>query len=108
MAAAIICWTINSAADRLTGRREGAVVAIEVSDTGPGLSARAREHLFEAFQASTRPGGTGLGLAIAAELVRAHGGDIRLVDGTIGATFRITIPDRAVELAAHRGARAHG
>jgi signal transduction histidine kinase len=91
---------------RITGRREGAVVVIEVSDTGPGFSERAREHLFEAFQGSTRPGGTGLGLAIAAELVRAHGGEIRLVDGTIGATIRLTIPDRAVELAAHR--RAHG
>jgi signal transduction histidine kinase len=39
-----------------------------------------------------------LGLAIAAELVRAHDGEIKLVDGTIGATFRITIPDRAVDL----------
>jgi signal transduction histidine kinase len=41
-------------------------------------------------------------------LVRAHGGDIRLVEGTIGATFRLTIPDRAVELSARRGARAQG
>ena len=87
---------------RITGRREGAVVVIEVSDTGPGFPAKAREHLFEAFQGSTRTGGTGLGLAIAAELVRAHGGEIRLVEGTIGATFRLTIPDRAVELDAHR------
>ena len=69
-----------------------------------GSSARA--HLFEAFQGSTRTGGTGLGLAIAAELVRAHGGEIRLVEGTIGATFRLTIPDRAVELSARRGERA--
>jgi signal transduction histidine kinase len=91
---------------RITGRREGAVVVIEVSDTGPGFSEKARAHLFEAFQGSTRAGGTGLGLAIAAELVRAHGGDIRLVEGTIGATLRLTIPDRAVELSAHRGARA--
>jgi len=91
---------------RITGRREGAVVVIEVSDTGPGFSEKAQAHLFEAFQGSTRTGGTGLGLAIAAELVRAHGGDIRLVEGTIGATLRLTIPDRAVELAAHRGARA--
>ena len=91
---------------RITGRREGAVVVIEVSDTGPGFSEKARAHLFEAFQGSTRTGGTGLGLAIAAELVRAHGGEIRLVEGTIGATFRITIPDRAVELDARRGARA--
>ena len=72
---------------RITGRREGAVVVIEVSDTGPGFSEKARDHLFEAFQGSTRTGGTGLGLAIAAELVRAHGGEIRLVEGTIGATL---------------------
>jgi signal transduction histidine kinase len=90
---------------RLTGRREGAVVVIEISDTGPGVSDKARAHLFEAFHASTRAGGTGLGLVIAAELVRAHGGDIHLVDGTIGATFRMTIPDRAVEFGARRRAR---
>ena len=46
---------------RITGRREGGVVVIEVADTGPGFSPRAREHLFEAFSGSTRPGGTGLG-----------------------------------------------
>ena len=91
---------------RITGRREGAVVVIEVSDTGPGLSERARAHLFEAFQGSTRTGSVGLGLAIVAELVRAHGGEIRLVEGTIGATFRLTIPDRAIELNSRRGERA--
>jgi signal transduction histidine kinase len=91
---------------RITGRREGAVVVLEVSDTGPGLTTRAREHLFEAFQGSTRSGGVGLGLAIAAELVRAHGGEIRLVEGTIGATFRIAIPDQAVELKRQREQRA--
>ena len=90
---------------RITGRREGAVAVIEVSDTGPGVTDKARAHLFEAFQGSTRRGGSGLGLAIAAELVRAHGGEIRLVDGTIGATFRLIIPDRAVELGARRGER---
>jgi signal transduction histidine kinase len=91
---------------RITGRREGAVVVVEVSDTGPGFSEKARAHLFEAFQGSTRTGGAGLGLAIAAELVRAHGGDIRLVEGTIGATLRITIPDAAVDLDALREERA--
>lgn len=91
---------------RITGRREGAVVVIEVSDTGPGIPARSRAHLFEAFQTSARSGGTGLGLVIAAELVRAHGGEIKLVEGTIGATFRLTIPDRAIELDAHRSERA--
>jgi signal transduction histidine kinase len=91
---------------RITGRREGTVVAIEISDTGPGVPERARAHLFEAFQGSTRRGGSGLGLAIAAELVRAHGGEIRLVEGTIGATFRLIIPDRAVDIGARRGERA--
>jgi signal transduction histidine kinase len=91
---------------RITGRREGSVAIIEVSDTGPGVPAKARDHLFEAFQTSGRPGGSGLGLAIAAELVRAHGGDIHLVEGTIGATFRIAIPDRPVELLSVRNERA--
>ena len=83
---------------RVTGRRQGAVAILEVSDTGPGVPQKAREHLFKAFQTSGRPGGSGLGLAIAAELVRAHGGEISLVEGTIGATFRIVIPDRPVAL----------
>src|SRR5262245_7857270 len=91
---------------RITGRREGSVAVIEIADTGPGLSPKAREHLFEAFQGSTRTGGTGLGLAIAAELIRAHGGEIHLVDGTLGATFRLAIPDQAVNLEARRGERA--
>ena len=90
---------------RVTGRREGAVAILEVSDTGPGVPQKARDHLFEAFQSSSRPGGSGLGLAIAAELVRAHGGEISLVEGTIGATFRIVIPDRPVELLSVRNER---
>jgi signal transduction histidine kinase len=90
---------------RITGCREGAVVEIEVADTGPGIPEAARAHLFEPFKSSTRTGGSGLGLVIAGELVRAHDGDIRLVEGTIGATFRVTIPDRAVELRARRGER---
>jgi signal transduction histidine kinase len=91
---------------RITGRREGSVTIIEISDTGPGVPAKAREHLFEAFQSSGRPGGSGLGLAISAELVRAHDGEIHLVEGTIGATFRIAIPDRPVELLSIRSERA--
>ena len=72
----------------------------------PRILGKARTHMFQAFQGSTRAGGAGLGLAIAAELVRAHGGEIRLVPGTIGATFSITIPDRAVDLNSRRGERA--
>ena len=76
--------------------REGGKVVITVEDTGPGVPERARAHLFQAFQGGTRPGGTGLGLAIAAELARAHGGGIALVDKVgPGARFVVTIPDRS-------------
>ena len=91
---------------RVTGRREGGVAILEVSDTGPGVPQKTRDHLFEAFQTSGRPGGSGLGLTIAAELIRLHGGDIHLVEGTLGATFRIVIPDRPVELQSIRNERA--
>ncbi|QRG09246.1 HAMP domain-containing histidine kinase [Xanthobacter dioxanivorans] len=80
---------------RIRARRKGTVVEIELSDTGPGIPPARREHLFEAFVSSARRGGTGLGLPIAEELVRAHGGEIRLVDTQVGTTFRITIPDQS-------------
>lgn len=79
----------------IEGDRQGAVVAIRIRDTGPGVPERARQRLFQAFQGSGRPGGTGLGLAIAAEIVRAHGGTIVLLDEPgPGAHFEIVLPDR--------------
>ncbi len=69
--------------------REGRV-HVTVADNGPGLSERARKHLFRPFQGSTRPDGSGLGLAIAREIMRAHGGSIRLVSsGGEGTVFRL-------------------
>ncbi|MCB1341581.1 MAG: HAMP domain-containing histidine kinase [Pseudooceanicola sp.] len=72
---------------------------ITVSDTGPGLPPKAREHLFKAFQGGARKGGSGLGLAIAAELVRGHGGSLGLEksDGS-GTRFRITLPRGGVTI----------
>jgi signal transduction histidine kinase len=70
--------------------RERAVV-IEVIDDGPGLPEELRARLFEPFAAG-RKGGTGLGLAIVRDLVQAHGGSVRLVDGAAGAHFRIELP----------------
>jgi signal transduction histidine kinase len=66
---------------------------IEVLDDGPGLPPKALANLFQPFAGSARPGGTGLGLAIAREVMRAHGGDIVLVESTArGTTFRLTLP----------------
>ncbi|MCL3882088.1 HAMP domain-containing sensor histidine kinase [Marivita sp. GX14005] len=68
-------------------------VCIDVIDTGPGLPAKAREHLFQPFQGGARKGGSGLGLAIAEELIRGHGGTLELLrtDET-GTAFRIRLP----------------
>ncbi len=66
---------------------------IKVGDTGPGLPAKAREHLFTAFQGGTRKGGSGLGLAISAELVRGHGGRLELVRSDAeGTEFLVRLP----------------
>ena len=66
---------------------------IRVSDTGPGLPNKAREHLFTAFQGGTRKGGFGLGLAISAELVRGHGGRLELdKSNDTGTSFVISLP----------------
>jgi signal transduction histidine kinase len=82
---------------KFAASRHGNMISILVSDTGPGVPEKARENLFEAFAGSTRPGGTGLGLAIAAEIIRAHGGEISLVSsGNPGSVFEIRLPDRAV------------
>ena len=87
----------------LQARREGSVTVIEVSDNGPGIPAQIRERLFQAFQSAARQGGTGLGLAIAAELIRAHGGDIQLQSSTeAGTCFVITLPDQVTQLRAGR------
>lgn len=87
----------------LQARREGSVTVIEVSDNGPGIPAQIRERLFQAFQSAARQGGTGLGLAIAAELIRAHGGDIQLQSSTeAGTCFVITLPDQVAQLRAGR------
>lgn len=66
---------------------------VEVADTGPGLPAKAQEHLFTPFQGGVRHGGTGLGLAIAAELVRGHDGILQLDrTGPGGTVFSIQLP----------------
>ncbi len=78
----------------VSARSTGERIVIDVADNGPGLPPRARERLFQPFSGSARPGSSGLGLAIARELMRAHGGDIRLVRSTgEGSTFELELPE---------------
>jgi len=66
---------------------------IEVCDTGPGLPPKTQENLFTPFQGSNRKGGSGLGLAIAAELIKGHGGEVRLKrTGADGTAFEVSLP----------------
>lgn len=102
--------TVGAPAMRLSAIRSNSGVAILVVDNGPGLPPAARENLFSAFRGAARPGGTGLGLAIAADLVRAHGGSIRLTDSAEaawpGAAFEIELP--AGPASGQNGAPAEG
>ena len=76
-------------------------IEIRIADSGPGMPAKALEHLFQPFRGATRPGGTGLGLAIAEELVRANGGQLSLITSTTSGTeFRILLPAKAAIAAA--------
>ncbi len=77
----------------VAAREEDDAWFITVSDTGPGLPPKAREHLFTPFQGGIRKGGSGLGLAISSELVRGHGGMLMLVEtDETGTTFEICLP----------------
>ena len=70
--------------------------SITVTDTGPGLPPKAKEHLFRPFSAGSRKGGTGLGLAIAEDLVKGHGGTLTLSrTGPEGTVFTIFLPKGA-------------
>jgi nitrogen fixation/metabolism regulation signal transduction histidine kinase len=75
----------------VTAEREGRV-AIEVHDSGPGLSEQARASLFQPT-ISFKKRGMGLGLSIARKSALLSGGDIVLVKGELGgAGFRVLLP----------------
>ncbi len=73
-------------------------VVFEVTDSGAGISAEDKEHLFDAFFRSRAAidgavPGTGLGLTITKAIVDAHGGVIEVRSPAGGGTsFRVTIP----------------
>ncbi|MDB5365652.1 MAG: integral rane sensor signal transduction histidine kinase [Rhodospirillales bacterium] len=75
---------------RLTAQHRDGSLAIEVADSGAGVSPTMRERLFEPF-VTGRADGTGLGLAIARELADAHGGRLVLRENRAEADAEATI-----------------
>ena len=67
-------------------------VRITFTDTGPGIGANARAHIFTPFF-TTKPRGTGLGLATVRKIIDDHGGSIDVWGPEhAGTTFAITLP----------------
>ena len=101
----------SSSPIRVEAARDGAHVAISVSDEGGGIPSEELPRLFRK-RAGLR-GGTGLGLAISKGLVEAHGGRIHAESGGpgMGARFTFTLPAAADEAVLHAGGPerpAHG
>ena len=92
---------------RISAREQpGGRVAVEVADTGVGISPAALPRVFEPFF-TTKPAGqgTGLGLSICRSIVHGLGGslEVKSTPGS-GATFRVILP-AATEPKASAGAR---
>jgi two-component system osmolarity sensor histidine kinase EnvZ len=82
----------------VAARRRDRSVTVIIDDDGPGIPLEQREEVFRPFyrldaSRNLATGGVGLGLTIARDVVRAHGGEIRLEDSPLGGLrARITLP----------------
>jgi signal transduction histidine kinase/CHASE3 domain sensor protein len=92
-----IKFTPEGGTVRVTAKRDSGQVAIQVSDTGPGIPADRLNAIFEPFvqvdSALTREqSGAGLGLAISKDLTRAMRGDLTVESELgIGSTFSVKL-----------------
>jgi signal transduction histidine kinase len=82
---------------QLSAEREAGQVLVKIHNSGDGIASEHIPHLFERFYRveearSSQTGGSGLGLAIANEIVRLHGGEIRVQsEAGNGVTFFVRL-----------------
>jgi len=81
---------------------DGGDLEVRIADTGPGIAAEDRPHLFDPFYRGTgTSAGFGLGLSIARSITDAHGFSLSVDEGASpGTTFVIRIPARLVSVGA--------
>lgn len=80
---------------RIATARDGDRVGIDVLDNGPGIAAELAGELFMPF-VTGREEGLGLGLPIARNIARDFGGELSLVESSLGgAGFRLVLPAAA-------------
>jgi signal transduction histidine kinase len=78
---------------RLREAEGGAAAALDVVDTGEGMSDEVKQHLFEPYFTTKGDHGTGLGLASVRELVEGFGGRLEVVSAPgRGSTFTVYLP----------------
>jgi two-component system OmpR family sensor kinase len=82
---------------RVSVRRDGGSVEIEVEDSGGGIAAEELERVFQRFfradaSRSRARGGVGLGLSLVSAVAEAHGGSASARSGPGGSTFVISLP----------------
>ncbi len=77
-------------------RASGSLAEIHISDSGPGVPEELERRVFDPFFTTKPPGqGTGLGLSISNDIVRKHGGTLRLERPAAGgARLVVRLPHR--------------
>jgi signal transduction histidine kinase len=82
----------EGAVDIVVERQAGERAVIRISDTGSGLTPEEVEKIFNPDY-TTKEKGLGLGLTIAHEIIRSHGGTIRVQSNVgRGTTFEVVLP----------------
>ena len=106
-----VVWNLLSNAIKFTPRggridvrleRDGSDGRLSVIDTGAGIAADFLPHVFELYRqgapAANQLPGLGIGLAIVAQIVKLHGGTVRVESAGLGqgSAFVVTLPLRAL------------
>jgi signal transduction histidine kinase len=80
-----------------TQRATSNELRITITDNGPGIPPDIKDKIFQPFFTTKPTGeGTGLGLSLSYDMVKSHGGELKIESTTTeGAVFTIVLPTKA-------------